>query len=527
LIRPTVLSILSAAALLGGGVFSSLVDAAAPPLVSTDSLRGLAEDLEQKELWSDAGRLYEELLKHDRADARAREGYQRCLRHVLQARRHRDAAFRQAVIDLPSALAADVYREVLEKIRKCYVDGVAVERLYELGLQEFAFALDDDVFVKEHLALVKPEAIDGFRAQFERWRAKKPLTEQEARDQVLDIAFTARRVLGLEPAVAILEFACGACNGLDEYTTYLTPGQLLDARSAARGELAGIGIQVAVIDRKLYISYVYPDSSAFEQRLQPGDQITQIDRRPVDQLSPEEAAARLQGEVGTAVELVVFPLREVMPRTVKVLRGPVIVQSVESDMFFAEDDLRIGLLRVLAFRDRTVREMRDHLMQLQSMGMDVLILDLRGNPGGSFRSAVEATQLFLDEGVIVLTYGRLPGVNRTYRAVNPNPLNLPLVVLVDGDTASSAEVVAGALKENQRATLVGQTTFGKGTLQMTLPLDKVTSGIRITFSRLYSPNDYPYSGHGVIPHIVIVESPEAQLEAAREFALQLTRMMGR
>lgn len=514
------------ALLLGVSLLSPSTQAAPLP-TSTEALREKARECERKGQWTDACRLYDEVLKRERT-LTDKDAYQRCLRHVLQARRHRDATFRQSLLSLKLPQAAEVYEDVLVKLRNHYIERERAEvvELFRLGLDEFTFALEDEVFLKEHLSRVPRETVDGFRGRLEQWRHKDLATTREARDQVLAVATAARRSLGLEPSVVVLEFACGACNGLDEYTTYLTPAMLHDAQTALKGELVGIGIQLQLIDQKLLVSQVFPDTDAFEKQLRPGDRITQIDRQPVEQGGVEAALARLQGEAGTAVTLTVIPLNEVTARTIKVLRRPLLVRSVEPDLII-EDDIRIGVARILAFHENTVQELRDALVRLQTMGMDVLILDLRGNPGGLFRPAIQVAELFLADGVIVLTHSRLRGYNRTYKAENPNPFDVPLVVLVDGDTASAAEVVAGALKENQRATLVGQTTFGKGSIQAVLALEKITAGIRLTVARFYSPANYPYAGRGVNPHEVVDAGAEAQLVAARQVARRLAMMMPR
>ena len=430
------------------GVACLLPAASAAPLPADASpLLQQAKEFQERGQWIDACRAYDELLRKDRNQPEIREAYQKCLRHVLQARRHRDQAFRQALLNLKPLPAAAVYEEVLVKLRANYIDRSLVEvaDLFQRGLEEFLFALEDEVFLREHLAGIRRDAIDAFRTRRDTWRTRQPQTTSEARDQALDLAFAARRSLGLEPAVVIFEFICGACNGLDEYTYYLTPGQLIDAQTALKGDLGGIG-------------------------------------------------------------------------------------SVESALLL-EDATRIGLIRISGFCEGTVQELREALAQLQTRGAEVLILDLRGNPGGLFRPAVQVAEVFLPEGVIVLTHSRLRGYNRTFKADNPQAVDLPLVVLVDGETASAAEVVAGALKENQRATLVGQTTFGKGSIQTVLSLDRVPAGmpagIHITVARFISPANYPYTGRGVTPHEVVDAGPEAQLLAARAAAQRLALMMGR
>lgn len=511
-------------ALLVGIAASAPLVRAAPLPSDLDSLREKARDHESKKQWADACRCYDEILKKDRSLLDCKEGYQRCLRHVLQVRRHRDAGFRQLLAGLKAPTAADIYEDVVVKLRGHYVDAnqASLEALFDQGLREFGFALEDEVFLKEHLARIRPDAVTAFRRQLDQWRDRRFRTTQELREQVLDIALRARRTLGVEPAVVILEFACGACNGLDEYTTYLTPGQVNGATAALRGEAVGIGVLVEVVDQKLVITHVLPESNALEKRLRPGDRILEIDRQPVDPGAPELAADRLHGAPGTTVELMVATPSEA-PRTVKVQRRALAIRSVESELLL-DEEFRYGLVRILGFQETTLQEVRDALMQLQSMGMNALILDLRGCPGGLLPSAVRVTELFLTEGVIVLTHSRLRGHNRSYKADNPNAMDVPMVVLVDGDTASAAEVLAGALKDHQRATLIGQTTFGKGSIQLVLPLAQIPAGIRITVGRFYSPANQPYSGRGVTPNLVMDADGDALVSAARQEARRLAMM---
>jgi carboxyl-terminal processing protease len=166
------------------------------------------------------------------------------------------------------------------------------------------------------------------------------------------------------------------------------------------------------------------------------------------------------------------------------------------------------------------------ILRLESSGIDALILDLRGNPGGSFPAGVKVAELFLAEGVIAYKQGR--DKEESHKALNPNAFAMPVVVLVDGDTASAAEVVAGALKENNRARLVGETTFGKGSIQKLIQFDKVPAGMRITVAHFLSPTNQPYHGQGVLPHREIEQSEnggDTQLQAAKEEARALANAM--
>lgn len=186
----------------------------------------------------------------------------------------------------------------------------------------------------------------------------------------------------------------------------------------------------------------------------------------------------------------------------------------------------IGYVRVSFFKETTVQEVRDAVVQLQARQMKVLILDLRGNLGGPFESAVHTSRLFLSEGIIAFTQSRLSDWNKTHRSRNPDALNIPLIVLVDSDTASAAEVVAGALKENGRATIIGQTTFGKGSIQCIMPLERIPAGIRLTVASIFSPSNHPYTGHGVTPSMGMeIAERDAQLQAAIRAARQLVVVM--
>jgi carboxyl-terminal processing protease len=177
--------------------------------------------------------------------------------------------------------------------------------------------------------------------------------------------------------------------------------------------------------------------------------------------------------------------------------------------------------------------LKDAILRLQAAGMRALVLDLRGNSGGLFKSSVQVAEMFLPDGLIVHTQSRLKEFNESHKSHNPDALTMPLVLIIDGETASSAEVLAGALKENYRARLVGQPTFGKGTIQWVVPLQVVSAGVRITVARFLSPSGQPYTGRGVTPDVIVEVSGDAEqndeavrAEAHRQ-ALQLLMMMPR
>ena len=206
-----------------------------------------------------------------------------------------------------------------------------------------------------------------------------------------------------------------------------------------------------------------------------------IGKQALDQLLPEAVAELFRGDAATVSELTVLPAGTSVAR---VLTLPSFVTSVQDDHIERDS---IGYVHLTSFQKTTPQELDSALVRLRSEGMRVLILDLRGNPGGVFTAAVQVADRFLPAGVIVSTPGQLPAFTKTYLAQNPmTALDIPLIVLVDGETASAAEVVAGALKENERALLVGQQTYGKGSIQKLLTL-RAGGGLYLTLARLYAP----------------------------------------
>jgi len=196
--------------------------------------------------------------------------------------------------------------------------------------------------------------------------------------------------------------------------------------------------------------------------------------------------------------------------------------------------ISIGYIQINHFQDSTVQDVKEALAQLQTAGARALILDLRGNPGGAFKAGVQVAALFLNDGVVVYAESPLAEFNRPFKVESRNPVTLPVVVLVDRDTASAAEVVAGALKDHRpgNTLIVGQTTFGKGSIQGVIPLDKppldkAPGGVRITVAKLFSPAKHlAYSDRGVTPDIPVDQGGDAITVAGLQAVLQLLKQGG-
>jgi carboxyl-terminal processing protease len=497
------------------------------------SLRDQAERLERLGDWGAAAEKYDELLRLDRRQTAVRERFQYCLRRYCQVTRLRDSSYRKEVLSLKYPQAVRLYEMVLQNLlqQSLEKDRVTPGILFKSGLEEFGYALSGPEFCFDHLGGMRPEQTLALRTKLQtQYAGRKRMTFEEAVESMREVVMkAANHYPNINPATVVMEFLCGACLALDDYTTYLTPRQLRELCAALKGRSVGVGLRLRSHEHKILIADVLPESPAGESMplLLRDDHITAIDGKSTMTMAPETVADLLEGDEGTTVDLEI----------ISPANGTHIVTLRRRALFTPSITLRrvvgsVGYLKVHCFQETTLHEFDQQMGELLKADCKSLILDLRGNPGGLFDVAVDIARRFLPEGIIVTTQQQDAKSRKVYRAENGMPLTMPLVVLVDGDTASAAEVLAGALKENHRARLVGQTTYGKGCLQhfLVLPgegelrLPNVpavgagTGGIRITVARFYSPTGQPYTGRGVDPHVFSetdLQLDQARLEAQR------------
>jgi carboxyl-terminal processing protease len=306
-----------------------------------------------------------------------------------------------------------------------------------------------------------------------------------------------RRALGLQGTAVTLEFLFGAC-ALDDYSGCLTPDRLADLYAEIDGNFVGIGVELKDSPRGLKVVHVLPGGPAAEGGLRSGDEIVAVEGKSLGGMALDPAAATLQGPEGSTFRLTVqTPGTE--PREVALERRPVTVLSVEKCELFPGG---IGFIRLTGFQKTTMEEMDRGVATLQAKGMRHLVLDLRGNPGGLLNVAVELADRFLDQGVIVSTRGRAPGQSQEYSDSSPAVWRMPVTVLIDRDSASASEILAGALKELSRAEIIGERSYGKGSVQSIYPFRSADAAIKLTTARFYSPRNRPYAEQGVEPDVV-------------------------
>jgi carboxyl-terminal processing protease len=289
----------------------------------------------------------------------------------------------------------------------------------------------------------------------------------------------------------------GLVGGLDPYSSYLDAEEYADLRVSTAGTYAGIGIEVSTADRALRVIRPFRDSPAAAAGIRSGDMISAIDGTPVG-TDLDAAMARMRGPRGTTVTLAVMRTGQTLPLEFTVERAQVDVHSVA--MVKLEDAYLYA--RITSFSDTTAEDFVSSIARLRR-DMHVkprgVVLDLRNNPGGVLESAVEVADQMLETGVIVTADGRTPAARFTMEATPGEVLpGVPVVILVNGSTASAAEILAGALQDHRRAVLLGRRTFGKGSVQTVMPLAQGRA-IKLTTSRYFTPSGRSIQGRGIDP----------------------------
>lgn len=305
----------------------------------------------------------------------------------------------------------------------------------------------------------------------------------------------------------------GMIAGLDPHSTYLEPDEFQNLQAHTSGEFGGLGIEVGIEDGFVRVITPIDDTPAQRAGVKAGDLITKLDDKPVQGMELNEAVDLMRGKPGSKVVLTIVREGEEKPLEIEVIRDVIQVASVRSRML----DDHFAYLRVSQFQVDSGSEVRKHLRELMSDELKGLVLDLRNNPGGVLQAAVDIGDTFLSEGLIVYTKGRLPESEQRFSAKRETLLpDLPMVVLINGGSASASEIVAGALQDQKRAIIMGLDSFGKGSVQTVLPLTKERA-LKLTTALYYTPNGRSIQAQGIKPDIEVNEAELTLLNNAPEF----------
>ncbi|WP_458525185.1 S41 family peptidase [Onishia taeanensis] len=293
----------------------------------------------------------------------------------------------------------------------------------------------------------------------------------------------------------------GMLSELDPHSTYLDPQEFQSLKETTEGEFGGIGIEVGMRDGQLMVIAPIDDTPAARAGLQSQDAILRIDDTATDGLSLQEAVELMRGEPDSEIRITILRSGESMPRDITLTRQVIKTESVKHELLAPG----YGYLRISQFQSSTGDQVNDALADMQQDGgLDGLVLDLRNNPGGVLQAAVEVVDAFVEQGLIVYTEGRLDDSQMSFSAHGETAApEVPMVVLINGGSASASEIVAGALQDQRRAVIMGTESFGKGSVQQIMPLGN-GDGLKLTTALYYTPNGRSIQALGITPDVQVL-----------------------
>jgi len=495
--------------------------AGGPPLANLSQAVNSGVQFELSRKWIDAIGHYEKAVKTWPESKELEYGLRRSKIQFSIERRYSDNSFHKSLMTLSRHEAQSLFDDVLTMIQRHYVENVTGTSYVAHGTESLYLALTNERFLQTNVA-------SRYRGNVERLREilrddfwNKPVVQRDEAHAVLArVCQLAAENLGIPATPVILEYVFGGCNSLDDYSSFLTPGRYTDLYANIEGQFVGLGVEIKAESGKgLLLVNVLPDSPAAEGGLLAGEHIVGIDGADVREATTDSAAGMLQGLEGTRVVVEAQRADGGAPRRVSLTRRAVTVKSIPLAKIIDRDN-GVGYIQMNSFQKSTVQELDAALNNLRQQGMRALVWDLRGNPGGLLNAAVEVLDRFISDGVLVSTRGRNTDQNWSYSAHRPGTWNIPLVLLIDGDSASASEIVAGAVKDHRRGTIVGRKSYGKWSVQE-IHRVRGNCGLRLTTAKFYSPQGHTLGKIGVRPDVEIPEpeKPRGYLRPAGEFDL--------
>ena len=476
-----------------------------PASLQPEEVLRVGKALEQQRRWQEAIQHYEKSLKLLPLNKQITERMQISRVHLDVTRRYADRSFIESVERSTPAQSIEVYQDVVSKLETYYVDSIDYYKLALYGTAFLEVALTEREFIQKHLSKTPAASIENFRRNVHRLVfGKKVGNANELKNLALLVASEAQEQIGLMPTATLFEFISGSVGLLDPYSSILTPGEYREIMSQIEGNLIGLGVELWAEGNELRIVDVFKGSPAAQAGLLPGHYILEVDGQTIVSIGAKRAADMLRGPENSSVKLVISSGGD-QSVAIDVVRRRVEIPSVSSAEM---RNGQIGYIRITNFQKTTVNEVSRALFDLSSQGMKSLVIDLRRNPGGLLESAVELADYFIVRGGIVSTRGRNTSENRNYTAHAAGTWDMPLVVLIDAESASASEIFAGAIRDHDRGYIVGQISYGKGSVQGVFPSERGIGGLRLTVSRFYSPSGTAISQRGITPHVMVPEEPD-------------------
>jgi carboxyl-terminal processing protease len=317
----------------------------------------------------------------------------------------------------------------------------------------------------------------------------------------------------------------GMLAGLDPHSGYMTPSSFRDMQVQTRGEFGGLGIEVTMEDGLIKVVAPIDDTPAAKAGIMANDIITRLNDEAAQGLTIDQAIDKMRGPVNTKIKLTIMRKGSDKPIEVTIVRDIIRVKSVR----WHPEGSDVGYIRVTQFSEQTTDGLKQAINDLNSqLGADKIkgyVLDLRNNPGGLLDQAISVSATFLEKGEIVSTRGRNPEETQRFNARHGAMIKgKPLIVLINGGSASASEIVAGALQDQKRATLIGTRSFGKGSVQTIIPLGGGNGALRLTTARYYTPSGHSIQATGITPDIEVLQdvpdNMKAQIDTKGEASLR-------
>ncbi len=417
----------------------------------------------------------------------------------------------RAIRAMSTNQAVQLFAEVSQKIDERSLEPTSYDLRVRRGLRNLSMALDNQAFMNGLGVSADSFRTDGFRNTLSRLAdSSRVQNYQDARTVLNTVMQESQTVQGLTQSVVAFEFANGSIDTLDKFSGLepADPGsrngaELTDVKSAALEEsIVGIGVEVREHAEGLIVTKPLRGGPATEAGIETGDIILSINGKSLTGMKMASSVDLMKGTSGSQMKMRIF--REGKgERDFALTRRSIRIWTVNDTKILNGTD--VGYFSLSRFSQNSTAEMDQALNELYSKGMKSLIIDLRGNPGGLLTTCVEISDRFLACGTIVTTKGRLSADNMVEQATYNKTWSVPLVVLVDGDSASASEIFAAAIQENGRGVVVGTRSYGKGSVQTHFPLSAIGGDLRLTTALFYSPNGRRMAGEGVTPDVEVID----------------------
>jgi carboxyl-terminal processing protease len=457
--------------------------------------------LEQQRRWAEAMNHYEEALRMHPQRTDLSERLHVARKHYDVCRRYADSTFITLVGATRDRDALTIYDEVLTKVNTHFVQVPDWQDLFRRGTTQLLVACSEPPFKEKHLSKLSDQQRVALEKYILQLTTDRKVTDRQQAVEGVDLVARALAQYFQVPQPAVVfEYTAGAAGSLDDYSSFLTGSQMDEVFTQIEGNFVGLGVELKTEDSALVIVNVIEQGPAFVGGIRTGDRIVAVDGHTTKEkgLTTDSMADMLRGQEGSLVAISVVHAdgkREELTLT----RRRVEVPSVDK-IKLIDEAAGVGYFRITSFQKTTARDVDAALWKLHGMGMKSLVIDLRGNPGGLLKAAVEVADKFVMDGMIVATRGR---EDYDHRGQVAGTWRVPLVVLIDKDSASASEILAGAIQDHHRGTLVGERSYGKGSVQGIFPLNASSAGVRLTTAKWFTPSGQPITGHGVTPDVIV------------------------